>query len=141
MLRMGDITMQGARILYTATLEGLMLESDYGKINDLIDTDVILIIHTISTVVNLLSIIALIFCAKCDKWINRMQVLKRYTIEKHKNAQIQTEEFRAEFATSLHCENGEEQPKVIRNQLLYVWLLFQQQQPDNMHPQGYTEVN
>lgn len=53
--------MQGARALYTVTLEGLKLEAEYGKINDLTDTDIIPIIQTTSMVINILSIIALIF--------------------------------------------------------------------------------
>lgn len=60
MLRVGNI-MQGARALYTVTLEGLKLEAEYGKINDLTDTDIISIIQTTSMVINILSIIALIF--------------------------------------------------------------------------------
>lgn len=54
--------MQGARALYTVTLEGLKLEAEYGKINDLTDTDIIPIIQTTSMVINILSIITLIFC-------------------------------------------------------------------------------
>lgn len=72
MLRVGNITMQGARALYTVTLEGLKLEAEYGKINDLTDID---IIQTISMAINILSIIALICCVKYDKWIKRMQAL------------------------------------------------------------------
>lgn len=53
--------MQGARTLYTATLEGLKLETEYRKINSLIDTDKIPIIITVSIIINILPKIALVF--------------------------------------------------------------------------------
>ena len=55
-----------------------------------------------------------------------MQALERYTIENKKNAQTQTEEFRAESATPLYCETGEEWPKVIRTSTL-IYLVTDQQ--------------
>ena len=70
-----------------------------------------------------------------------MQALEKYTNEKNKNSQIQTEEFRGEFITLLHGETGEERPKVIRTPTLIYPVTVQQQPTDNLHPQGYKEIN
>lgn len=53
--------MQNTKALYTDILEGLKLESEYGKIIDLTNNDVISIILAISLVIYILSIRALMF--------------------------------------------------------------------------------
>lgn len=133
--------MQDARDLYTATLEGVKLAAEYGKINDLTNTDIILIISTVSMVFNALSIIALVvFVLIMMSGLIGCRPWKDILIKKKKNAQTWTEEFRAELTTPLHCKTGEEQPKVIRIPTL-MYLVTVQQPPDDMQPQGYADVN
>lgn len=67
-----------------------------------------------------------------------MQTMERYTNEKNKNAKIQTEEFRGEFATSLYGETGEERTKVIRTPTLIYPVTVQQRPLGDMYPQGCT---
>jgi uncharacterized membrane protein len=74
--------------LNSATLDGLKIEAENEKINDLIEVDIILIIITISLIIYILSFIAIVVfcakygkwfdsCAKYDKWIDKMQVLEK----------------------------------------------------------------
>ena len=41
----------------------------------------------------------------------------------------------------MHCETGEECPKVIRTPTLIYSVTVQQEPPDGMQPQDYLEVN
>ena len=52
---MGNITMQGARILYSATMGGLEMKDLNEGINDLAGIDIMSIDITISLVINIIS--------------------------------------------------------------------------------------
>ena len=56
---------------------------------------IILYYNYYQSVVNILSLIVIeIFCAKYEKWINKIQALQRFIGENKKNTQTKTEEFR-----------------------------------------------
>jgi hypothetical protein len=58
-LRIGN-TMQGVRTLYSITLDGLKIEEENEKINDLTKIKIVFIIITISLVIHILSLIAIV---------------------------------------------------------------------------------
>lgn len=66
MLRVENIKMQGFSTLYSATLDGLKTEEAIEVTNDLAGIDMMPIVITISLVINVLSIIAVVFL--CQKW-------------------------------------------------------------------------
>ena len=74
--------MQGVRTLYSITLDGLKIEAENEKINDLTKIKIVFIIITISLVIHILSLIAIVvFLCVCkyEKWIDKINVLKTYT--------------------------------------------------------------
>ena len=52
--------MQGVRTLYSITLDGLKIEEENEKINDLTKIKIVFIIITISLVIHILSLIAIV---------------------------------------------------------------------------------
>lgn len=72
MLMMGNIIIQGVRTLYSATLDGLKIEAENEKMNDVTEVSIIPVIITISLVIHILSLIAIVvFCARYEKWIDK----------------------------------------------------------------------
>lgn len=69
MLGMRNIRMQGVRTLYSATLDGLKIEAENEKINDLIEIDIMstIIINPVIYVLSLIVLVGFLFCAKNEK--------------------------------------------------------------------------
>lgn len=73
-----------------------------GNINDLTEIDIRLIIITNSLVIHNLSLVAIVFCVKYEKLIDKIQALESLINEHKKNIQAQTEECRQGPITPPH---------------------------------------
>lgn len=71
-LRMENIKMQGTKTLYNATMDGLKMENLKKGINDLAGIDKLLVVITISLVINSLSLKRWFDCAKYNNLTNRI---------------------------------------------------------------------
>lgn len=75
----------GIRVPYKAILYGLKIKAENEKINDSIEIDIILIVISISLVVQILPL-ASGFCAKYEKWIDKRQASERLIDENKKKS-------------------------------------------------------
>lgn len=66
-LRMGNIIIQGIRILYSVTLDDWKIKTENEKINDFTEISIIPIMITISLVINILPLVTIMFCEKDEK--------------------------------------------------------------------------
>lgn len=71
-LRMENIKMQGTKTLYNATMDGLKMENLKKGINDLAGIDKLLVVITISLVINSLSLKRWLDCAKYNNLTNKI---------------------------------------------------------------------
>lgn len=64
---MGNIIIQGIRILYSVTLDDWKIKTENEKINDFTEISIIPIMITISLVINILPLVTIVFCEKDEK--------------------------------------------------------------------------
>lgn len=66
-LRMGNIIIQGIRILYSVILDGWKIKTENEKINDFTEISIISIMIAICLVINILPLVTIVFCEKDEK--------------------------------------------------------------------------
>lgn len=77
--------MQGVRTLYSATSDDSKIETENGKIYDMPEINIMLIVCTMNLVINILSIIVIVdFCVKHEKLTSKIQGLERVINEQRK---------------------------------------------------------
>lgn len=74
---MGNTIIQGVRTLYSVTLDGLEIEGENEKINNLTEIDIILVILSISLVIHILFLITIVVFMPDMKSGLMSQALKR----------------------------------------------------------------
>lgn len=100
--------------LHNVTLCVLKTAAESEKINDLSEVHALSITTSIIHSLSLIHIAA--FCAKYEKWIDKIQTLERLINENRKNAQTETEQFRQEPTVPLHDESEECSSRLSENQ-------------------------
>lgn len=108
------LKMESIITLHNVTLCALKTAAESEKINDL--TEVHALSITTRIIHNLSLIDIIVFCAKYEKWIDKIQTLERLINENRKNAQTETEQFRQEPTAPLHHESEERTSRLSENQ-------------------------
>lgn len=136
---MKNIIIQGIRIQYNATLDGLKIEPKNKMINDLTEIDIISFQLVQSgnsyNIPNCQT-----FCTKYKKWFDKLLSLERLINENKENTQKVTEKSKQQPTIPHHDETEQGWPQVCQRTNLSLPSYYTRTTIRCYAPQGYEEV-